>query len=119
MLHAALICTGLLAALAGDASPSPQDLKTYEALKLKAGKDAQAQVKLALWCEAHGLDAERLKHLAQAVLADPGNATARGLLGLIGFGGRWESPEKDRRAGPGRRGARGPAGRVQRAAGPG
>jgi hypothetical protein len=94
MLHAALICTGLLAALAGDSSPSPRDLKTYDALKLKAGKDPQAQVKLALWCEAHGLDAERLKHLAQAVLADPGNVTARGLLGLLGFGGRWESPEK-------------------------
>jgi hypothetical protein len=94
MLHAALICTGLLTALAGDASPSPRDLKTYDALKLKAGKDAPAQVKLALWCEAHGLDPERLKHLAQAVLADPGNATARGLLGLIRFGGRWESPER-------------------------
>jgi hypothetical protein len=93
MLYAALVCTALLNALAGDAAPSPQDLRTYEALKLKAGSGSQAQVKLALWCEAHGLDDERLRHLAQAVLADPGNATARGLLGLISFGGRWESPE--------------------------
>ena len=29
----------------------------------------------------------------QAVLADPGDATARGLLGLVRFGGRWASPE--------------------------
>ena len=83
MLHLASVCVGLLAVLGGDASPSPRDLQTYEALKVKAGKDPQAQVKLAVWCEAHGLDAERLKHLAQAVLADPANATARGLLGLV------------------------------------
>ena len=93
MIHVALVCAGLLAGQVGDRSPSPQDLRAYEALRLKAGKAPQAQVKLALWCEAHGLDAERLKHLAQAVLADPGNATARGLLGLVRFGGRWGSPE--------------------------
>jgi hypothetical protein len=94
MLQAALICTGLLTALAGDATPSPQDLRTYDAFKLKAGNGPQAQVKLALWCEAHGLDAQRLEHLARAVLSDPGNATARGLLGLVSFGGHWESPER-------------------------
>src|SRR6516225_4770872 len=94
MVRAAWVLTSLLVAQAGDPPVPARDLKTYEALKLKAGKDSQAQVKLALWCEAHGLDAERLKHLAQAVLADPGNATARGLMGLISFGGRWESPEK-------------------------
>jgi Pretoxin HINT domain len=94
MLHAALLWTGLLAALPGDAPPSPQDLKTYDALEHKAGRDAPAKVKLALWCEAHGLDAQRLKHLAQAVLTDPGNATARGLLGQTHFEGRWESPDR-------------------------
>ena len=30
-------------------------------------QDADAQVRLALWCEAHGLRAERMKHLALAV----------------------------------------------------
>ena len=93
MLHLASVCVGLLAVLGGDAFPSPRDLQTYEALMVKAGKDPQAQVKLALWCEAHGLDAERLKHWP-AVLSDPANATARGLLGLVAHGGRWESPEK-------------------------
>jgi hypothetical protein len=50
MVHLALVCTGLLAAMAGDSPTSSRDLQTYEALRLKAGKDPQAQVKLALWC---------------------------------------------------------------------
>ena len=39
------------------------------------------------------LDSERLKHLAIAVLTEPAHATARGLLGLVAFRGRWQSPE--------------------------
>ena len=46
-----------------------------------------------LWCEAHGLTAERAKHLALAVLSDPAHATARGLMGLVAYHGRWERPE--------------------------
>jgi tetratricopeptide (TPR) repeat protein len=94
MVHATVLFTGLLIAVAGDAPNASHDLRTYEALKAKAGKDSQAQVKLALWCEAHGLTAERVKHLAQAVLSDPKDVTARGLLGLVAFGGRWESADK-------------------------
>jgi hypothetical protein len=94
MLHVALLCATLLAAEAGDPPATSGDIRAYEALKAKAGKDAPSQVKLALWCEAHGLDAERVNHLARAVLADPKNVTARGLLGLLAIGGRWESAEK-------------------------
>jgi hypothetical protein len=61
--------------------------------RARAGRDPAAHVKLALWCEAHGLSAERMKHLAIAVLTDPKNATARGLMGLVDFRGRWERPE--------------------------
>jgi hypothetical protein len=93
MVHAALLCVSLLV---GDAPAPSHDLKTYEALKAKAGKESQAQVKLALWCEAHGMNGERVKHLAQAVLSDPKNVTARGLLGLIAFGSRWETAERAR-----------------------
>jgi hypothetical protein len=50
-------------------------------------------VRLALWCEAHGLTAERLHHLTLAVLADPKNAAARGLMGLVSHNGRWQRPE--------------------------
>ena len=94
MWHVALVYAGLLGVLPGDSSPSPQDIKTYEALKLKAGADAAAQIKLALWCEAHGLEAERLTHLSRAVQSDPEDATARGLLGLILHDGGWESPDR-------------------------
>jgi hypothetical protein len=94
MLHATALFTGLLFALVGDAPDLSHDVKTYEALRAQAGRDSQAQVKLALWCESHGLKAERVKHLALAVLADPKNVTARGLLGLVAFGGRWESTDK-------------------------
>jgi hypothetical protein len=94
MVHVTVLFAGLLVALVGDAPDSSPDIKTYDALKAKAGKDSQAQVKLALWCESHGLNAERMKHLAQAMLSDPKNVTARGLLGMVAFGGRWESADK-------------------------
>src|SRR5262249_12724053 len=58
-----------------------------------AGRDARAHVRLALWCEAHGMTAERMKHLAIAVMNDPSNALARGLLGLVAFNGKWDRPE--------------------------
>src|SRR5262245_23671824 len=91
----ALVCAALIAA-EGEGSPSsiaPADRAAYEAARAKAGHDAQAQVRLALWCEAHGLSAERMKHLAMAVLYDPSNALARGLLGLVADQGKWERPE--------------------------
>ena len=62
-------------------------------MRASAGRDADAQVRLALWCEAHGLERERLKHLAMAVLADPSNVMARGLMGLVEYGGKWKRPE--------------------------
>jgi len=40
-----------------------------------------------------GLTAERLGHLARAVLADPANVTARGLMGLVAYEGRFQRPE--------------------------
>ena len=94
MIGAILACCGLLSAAPGDAPPEPAaDRSAYEAARARAGRDADANVKLALWCEGHGLEAEKLRHLALAVLADPTHATARGLLGLVSEGGRWGSPE--------------------------
>ncbi len=84
-----LLCAGLLAAAPG---ATAADREVYESAQSQAGRDAGAHVDLALWCEAHGMSAERLKHLALAVLIDPKNAKARGLLGLISFQGRWQRP---------------------------
>jgi tetratricopeptide (TPR) repeat protein len=96
VVHVVLVCAGLLAGQTADKAQLPAESKTYEALKAKAGRNPAAQVKLALWCEAHGLGAERMKHLAMAVLVDPKNAAARGLLGLFESSGRWETLERAR-----------------------
>jgi hypothetical protein len=100
MIHLVLVTVGLVGLSPQEPSAtSASDLKTYEAVRPKAGRDPAAHVKLALWCEAHGLDAERVRHLARAVVIDPKQVTARGLLGLIDIGGRWLSPDQvgDRR----------------------
>jgi hypothetical protein len=96
MVNAVLLCASLLVVQIGDPPELSRDFQTYQALKAKAGKDAPAQVKLALWCEAHGMTGEKVKHLALAVLSDPRNVTARGLMGLIAFGSRWETTERAR-----------------------
>jgi tetratricopeptide (TPR) repeat protein len=86
MVAAFLLCSAML----GQAA----DLKAYEDAKSKAGRTADDQVKLALWCEAHGLTAERLTHLTRATLIDPDNQTARGLLGQVSYKGKWKRPEE-------------------------
>src|SRR3954447_5371363 len=75
------------------APPSPGDRDSYEAALAQIGRDAGAHVRLALWCEAHGLNAERIKHLTLAVLKDPAHPMARGLLGMVSFRGKWQRPE--------------------------
>jgi hypothetical protein len=98
MLSALLVCAVCVAVepparLDAESRGSSGSVAAYNAAKATAGCDAAAQVRLALWCEANGLQTERLKHLAIAILKDPGNATARGLLGLVSFAGRWQLPE--------------------------
>jgi Pretoxin HINT domain len=85
--------TGTAADRKPAAPAAAPDLKAYQAARDALGRGSDAHVKLALWCEAHGLSAERVKHLALAVLTDPKNAAARGLMGLVDYHGRWESPE--------------------------
>jgi hypothetical protein len=95
-----MVTTLLLASvlLSAAQDPLPPDLPredqlAYQEAKTRAGLDPDANVRLAIWCEAHGLRAERVKHLALAVLHDPSNAAARGLLGLVAYRGDWKSPE--------------------------
>ncbi len=83
----------VLAAGVGTSAAEPE-LAAYEAVKASAGRGPAANIKLALWCEAHGLQAERAKHLALAVLSDPANVTARGLLGLVAYRGKWISADQ-------------------------
>ena len=88
-------CFGLIAADDG-ATTAPADgaeVASYQAAASKAGHDAKAHVRLALWCESHGMPAERMKHLAMAVLYDPSNGLARGLMGLVAYQGKWDRPD--------------------------
>ena len=88
-----LLCCAML----GD-EPKPGvsegDRAVYEAARIHAGQDATAHVNLALWCEAHAMTAERVKHLALAMLLDPSNALARGLSGLVAHHGKWGKPDE-------------------------
>jgi hypothetical protein len=75
MIATVLVCA--FGVIAADQASSPRtDLVEYTAAAAQVPRAPEAQVKLALWCEAHGLKAEALKHLARAVLIDPKNAAA-------------------------------------------
>lgn len=94
---AALLASALIAADVPAPSPrngpSAGEMAAFREAEAKAGRSADAHVKLALWCEAHGLSTERVEHLALALAADPSHAAARGLLGFVREGGRWRRPE--------------------------
>ena len=70
MLSAFIVGCGLMGAVPADSGPSADDLKTYNEARAQAKRDPSAHVKLALWCEAHSMNSERLKHLAIALLVD-------------------------------------------------
>lgn len=93
MVYTLAVSLGLLAACHGDAAANDATLQAYQAARAQTPREPDAQVRLALWCESHGLNAERVKHLALAVLADPNHATARGLLGLVRYRGQWQKPD--------------------------
>ena len=96
MIRAILLCCAMFADGGKTAGPKPTatDRLAYEAAVAKAGKNAAAQIQLALWCEAHGFTAERARHLTLAVSLDPSNTLARGLLGLVAFQGKWTKPNQ-------------------------
>ena len=93
MLAPVLVGSVLLLAVASDQDIRASNVSAYEAARANVGRDPDAHVRLALWCEAHGLQAERLKHLAIAVIANPRHSMARGLMGLVEYRGRWQRPE--------------------------
>ncbi len=72
--------------------PTKVGAESYQTVSAKTPRDANSQVQLALWCERQGLDKERIRHLAIAVLADPTHAAARGLLGKVLYRGKWTAP---------------------------
>ena len=94
MISILLVCCGLLWSPGPDEAAKKADLSAYQDARARVGRDADAQLRLALWCEAHGLSAERIKHLTLAILINPDNAAARGLLGLVSYQGKWQPPDE-------------------------
>ncbi len=96
MFAQCLIALSMLYVGSGETSPekpAPEVLKEYEAAKSQPRRDSTSEVKLALWCESHGLTAEKVRHLAMAVVLNPRDLTARGLLGLVAYHGKWQRPD--------------------------
>lgn len=85
----------VLALLATPLGAIAEESATEEYARIKGStpRTADAQAKLALWCEAHGLEAQKARHLALALALEPRHALARGLMGLVEHKGRWLTPE--------------------------
>jgi hypothetical protein len=74
----------------------PEELE-YERIRPHYADTAAGQWELAEWCRSHQLKSQRETHLRRVVELDPDNADAHRALGEIKIGGRWTSPDEDRR----------------------
>ena len=108
-----LLCVGLLAPVVGAVADDAKEaaaLAEYNAKRDRTPRTADAQWRLALWCEQRGLAAEAKVHLSAVVRLDPGRAAAWRKLGFRKYNGRWMNDEQvaeakrqeeaDRRWGP-------------------
>src|SRR6202044_722143 len=55
--------------------------------------DALAHIRLASWCEIHGMQVERHKHLGIALELSPDHPAVHGLLGQVRDNGEWRMPQ--------------------------
>lgn len=93
MVARILLCA-LLGLPADEPGTRAEALAEYNGLKERAAKTAEAQWKLAMWCEEHGLEAEAKAHLANVVQLDPKREAAWKRLGCKKYKGRWLSDEQ-------------------------
>ena len=87
------------AADAADADPRQDEAKAaaladYNARRDETPNTADAQWKLALWCEQKGLKPEALVHFGAVLKLDPKRTAAWAKLGFAKRNGRWVSPEQ-------------------------
>jgi hypothetical protein len=92
MIHVAIVFCCMLAVGLADA-PTPEEKSAYEAAAAKVGRDALAHIRLASWCEIHGMQVERHKHLGLALELAPDHPAIHGLLGEVGDDGQWRMPQ--------------------------
>jgi Pretoxin HINT domain len=92
MFHFAVVSLCLLAAVPAD-SPTREEMSAYQAAAARAGRDAQAHIRLATWCELHGMQVERHKHLGIALELAPDHPAIHGLLGQVADNEQWRMPQ--------------------------
>ena len=92
MIRFAVVFCCMLAVGLTDA-PTPEEKSTYEAAAARAGRDALAHIRLASWCEIHGMQVERHKHLGIALELAPDHPAIHGLLGEVADNGQWRMPQ--------------------------
>ncbi len=92
MLHFALVYCCLLVATPLD-GPTPEETAAYQSAAEKAGRDALAHIRLASWCEVHGMQIERHKHLGIALEIAPDHPAIHGLNGQVFDNGEWRMPQ--------------------------
>lgn len=71
-----------------------QALARYNERRDQTPKTAEAQWRLALWCEQNGLEAEAEVHLTNVVRLDPGRDAAWKKLGYRKHHGKWMSDDQ-------------------------
>ncbi len=97
MLSLLVVCFGLIALDDGAAS-IPTD--SADSRRLRGGPEPRPGTMprpMSGWrsgARRTACGAERMKHLAMAVLYDPSNGLARGLMGLVAYQGKWERPDE-------------------------
>lgn len=76
---------------AEEPAASPEALAEYNGMKEKAPRTVAGHLKLAEWCEAHGLKAEAQLHYFEVVRLDPKRESVWRKLGYRKVGHRWMS----------------------------
>ena len=69
-------------------------MRQYLERRAKTPDRADAQLKLAVWCEQNGLQQQATAHFHQVLRLDPSREIARKHLGFKKVGGHWIKPEK-------------------------
>lgn len=71
-----------------------QSIREYLDRRARTADKADAQLKLAAWCDQKGLKAQAQTHYEQAIQLDPNRETAWKHLGFKKQGNRWVKPDE-------------------------
>ncbi len=93
LLITSVLLVTFVGAVDDESRPSLNDMEVYRNAATRAGRDAEAHARLALWCEARRMQDEHDAELALALRHNPHSALSRGLKGEIYERGEWLTPD--------------------------